>query len=231
MIRPIQDCNQYGFTSNMNYLLGALQRHEVEKFCIDSKRTFFGCSLDGESAFEVVNRSMQLWELYVAGERGQYWLADKFSYENTQSRIKLNGQLSRSIQEFTGVKQGNIKSSDHYKLYINPLLEAIDGAALGVWTGPLNVAESACADDEYLMTDDQTKFQELLNIAEQYGQMYDVTYGASKTKITVIGSEIDVKYYSELSPWRLNDLQVTVSTDNEHLGQVVSGSDQELKNV
>ena len=81
----------------MNYLLGALQRHEVEKFCIDSKRTFFGCSLDGESAFEVVNRSMQLWELYVAGERGQYWLADKFSYENTQSRIKLNGQLSRSI--------------------------------------------------------------------------------------------------------------------------------------
>ena len=81
------------------------------------------------------------------------------------------------------------------------------------------------------MTDDQTKLQELLNIAEQYGQMYDVTYGASKTKITVIGSEIDVKYYSELSPWRLNDLQVTVSTDNEHLGQVVSGSDQELKNV
>ena len=81
------------------------------------------------------------------------------------------------------------------------------------------------------MTDDQTKLQELLNIAEQYGQMYDVTYGASKTKITVIGSEIDIRYYSELSPWRLNDLQVTVSTDNEHLGQIVSGSDQELKNV
>ena len=215
----------------MSYLLGALQRHEVEKFCIDVKKTFFGCSLDGESAFEVVNRSIQLRELYVAGESGQFWLANKHSYSNTQSRIKMNGYLSRSIEEFTGCKQGNIKSSDHYKIYIGPLLEAIDSAALGVWIGPINVSQSACADDEYLLTDSQTKLQAMLGIAEFYGKKYDVTYGASKTKITVIGSEIDMKYYAELTPWRLNGMQVTVSSDNEHLGQIVSGHDQEEKNV
>ena len=70
--KPIQNSSQYGFTENVNYLMGALQRHEVEKFCVDTKKTFFGCSLDGESAFEVVDRGIQLRELYCAGERGEY---------------------------------------------------------------------------------------------------------------------------------------------------------------
>ena len=60
IVRPIQNINQYGFTENVSYLLGALQRHEIEKFCIDQNKTFFGCSLDGDSAFEVVNREIQI---------------------------------------------------------------------------------------------------------------------------------------------------------------------------
>ena len=77
-----QNINQYGFTENVSYLMGALQRHEVEKFCNDNKHTFFGCSLDGESAFEVVNRAIQLRELYCAGETGDLWKSTNHSYEN-----------------------------------------------------------------------------------------------------------------------------------------------------
>ena len=57
--KPIQNSSQYGFTVDVTYMMGALQRHEVEKFCIDTKKTFFWCSLDGDSAFEVVNREIQ----------------------------------------------------------------------------------------------------------------------------------------------------------------------------
>ena len=90
--KSIQNNSRYGFTEDITYLMAALQRHEVEKFCIDNKKIFFGCSLDGDSAFEVVNRSIQKRELYVAGERVQFWLASKNSYENTQTCIKMNGQ-------------------------------------------------------------------------------------------------------------------------------------------
>ena len=212
-------------------MMGALQRHEIEKFCIDSKKTFFGCSLDGESAFEVVNRAIQTRELYCAGENGQYWLASKYSYENSQTQIKMKGQLSRNFGENLGVKQGNIKSSDNYKIYINPLLDTVDSASLGVWLGPVNVGNSACADDEYLITDSQSKLQVLLDIAAFYGKMYRVTYGASKTKVTVIGSEVDMNYYRDVAPWTLDGLTVSVTEDNDHLGQVVSGVQQEQKNV
>ena len=65
----------------------------------------------------------------------------------------MQGQLSRNFTEKLGVKQGHIKSSDNYKIYINPLLDTVDSANLGVWLGPVNVGHSACADDKYLMSD------------------------------------------------------------------------------
>ena len=71
----------------------------------------------------------------------------------------MKGQLSRNFSENLGVKQGNIKSSDNYKIYINPLLNTVDSANLGVWIGPVNVGSSARADDEYLMTDTHSKLQ------------------------------------------------------------------------
>ena len=127
----MQNCNQYGFTESVSYLMGALQRHEVEKYCIDMKKTFFGCSLDGDSAFEVVNRNIQKRELYCAGETGQFWQASHFSYQNSLTHIKMNGQLSRSIEETLGVKQGRNKSSDQFKIDIAPLLDTLDNDNLG----------------------------------------------------------------------------------------------------
>ena len=150
----MQNINQYGFTESVSYLMGAVQRHQVEKFCIAMKKTYFGCSLDGDSAFEVVNRFIQTRELYCAGETGQYWQASHHSYQNFQTNIKMNGQLSGSIVEGLGVKQGRTKSSDHYKVYIAPLLDSLDSADLGVWVGNVNVSVSGVADDVSGVADD-----------------------------------------------------------------------------
>ena len=91
--KPFQNCNQYGFSEGISYMMGALQRHETEKHCIDMKTTFFGCSLDGESAFEVVDRTIQTRELYCAGVVGEYWNNSDYSYKNSLLKIKMNGEL------------------------------------------------------------------------------------------------------------------------------------------
>ena len=36
IVRPMQNINQY-----VSYLMGALQYHEVEKYCVDMKNFFF----------------------------------------------------------------------------------------------------------------------------------------------------------------------------------------------
>ena len=68
-------------------------------------------------------------------------------------------------------------------------------------------------------------------MAKFYGDMYQVKYGASKTKITVSGSAVDRNFYKEVSPWSMDGEQVKVVDDNEHLGQIISGERQEEKNV
>ena len=47
------------------------------------------------------------------------------------------------------------------------------------------------------MSDDSVKLQGLIDIAEHYGKRYRITYGASKTKITLSGS-----FY--LGPWMVS---------------------------
>jgi hypothetical protein len=82
---------------------------------------------------------------------------------------------------------------------------------LGVWIGNINVGVSGVADDVYLMSDRQSKLQAQLDIASHYGKCSK--YGANKTKITVD-----------------NDV-VKVVNDNENLGQTISGTHQETKNI
>ena len=81
------------------------------------------------------------------------------------------------------------------------------------------------------MTDNKDKLQALIDIAEEYGRMYRIQYGASKTKITVVGSDIDMDYFKDISPWKMNNETIEVVDNNEHLGQIVSGKRQEEKNV
>lgn len=102
---------------------------------------------------------------------------------------------------------------------------------LGVWVRPINCLVSSVADDVLAMSDDQNKMQSLLNLAGQCGKMCKIKYGASKTKITIIGSERDQTYFHDVQPWTMDGEQVEVVEDNDHLGQIVSGCRQVEENI
>ena len=143
----------------------------------------------------------------------------------------MNRKVSKPLKKNLGVGQGMIRSSDHYKIYINPVLETLDRANLGVNIGPINAGISCVADDLYLLSDDQTKLQGLIDICQHYGQSYRITYGANKTVISVVGSATDMQYYEQIQPWRMDNLTVSVKENNDHLGLIVSGNKEEEKNV
>ena len=167
----------------------------------------------------------------MVGVKVDFWQANHHSYQDSLTKIKMNGNLSRNIVETLGVKQGHINSSDHYKIYIAPCLETLEEAQLGVWIGPINSGVSGCADDVFLGSDDPVKLQSLIDIAAHYGSLYRIQYGASKTKITVSGPEIDIQYYSDTKPWSMDGQPIDVVENNDHLGQIVSGCKQEEKNI
>ena len=69
IFREVQSPDQFGFTKEMSYLMGAVLRGECQRWALDKKSTCFGVSFDGQAAFPSVDRDIQIRELYTVSER------------------------------------------------------------------------------------------------------------------------------------------------------------------
>lgn len=186
---------------------------------------------DGKAAFPSVDRDIQVRELYSCGENGDLLQYSNNTYQNTVSHVKQDGKLGRQIREFKGSRQGHKRAAGHFKAYINPCLDAANSSDLGFWIGPICVSCVCVADDTYILSGDPRKLQGIINIVHHYGRRYRVIFGADKTKVTVTGSKQDMAYYQDIHLWKLGGNPLPVTEDNEHLGLIVSGTDEEIKNV
>ena len=231
IFRPVQSNDQYGFTKNVSYLMAAVLRGECQRWALDRKETCFGVSFDGQAAFPSVDRDIQVRELYSCGESGDLLNYSKNTYQNTVCKMKQDGKLSREFTEFKGSRQGHKRAAGHFKTYINPCLNAANSSNLGFCIGPICISAVCVADDTYVLSGDPRSLQGLVNIIGHYGKRYRLTFGADKTKVTVTGSKHDILYYQDINIWTLYGEKLTVAENNDHLGLVVSGTDEEIKNV
>ena len=231
IFRKVQSSDQLGFTKQMSYLMAAVERGECQRHALDTKQTCFGVSFDGKAAFPSMDRDIQVRELYSCGETGDLLQYSNNIYKNTVSHVKQNGKLGRQFSEFKGSRQGHKRASGHFKSYINPCLTAANSSELGFWIGPICVTCVCVADDTYILSGDPRQLQGIINIVGHYGRRYRVVFGADKTKVTVTGSKQDMMFYKDINIWSLDGIPLPVTDDNEHLGLIVSGLDEEIKNV
>ena len=227
----VQSPDQYGFTKNLSYLMASVLRGECQRWALDCKKTCFGVSFDGQAAFPSVDREIQVRELYTCGETGDLLRYSHHTYQNTVCKMKLNGKLSREIAEYRGARQGHKRASGHFKSYINPCLNTANSPQIGFFIGPICISVIADADDTYILSDNPRNLQNLIDIVGHYGKRYRLIFGADKTTVTVTGSKHDMEYYNDINIWSLNGEKLRVAEDNEHLGLLVSGIDEEIKNI
>ena len=139
IFRPVQSPDQYGFTKNISYLMGAVLRGECQRWALDNKQTCFGVSFDGKAAFPSVDRDIQVRELYSCGESGDLLQYSRNTYQNTVCKMKQDGKLNREFREYRGSRQGHRRSAGHFKTNINPCLTAANSSQLGFFIGPICV--------------------------------------------------------------------------------------------
>ena len=211
--------------------MAAVLRGECQRWALDTKQTCFGISFDGQAAFPSVDREIQVRELYSCGETGDLLAYSRNTYKNTVCKMKQGAKLSREIREYKGARQGHKRASGHFKTYINPCLTAANSSGLGFFIGPVCVSVICVADDTYVLSGHPRDLQALVNIIGHYGKRYRLIFGADKTKVTVTGSKQDMQYYSSIPIWSLYGEKLDVCEDNDHLGMVVSGIDEETKNI
>ena len=231
MFLKTQSSDQLGFTKGISYLMASVERGECQRYALDTKQTCYGVSFDGQAAFPSVDRDILIRELYASGESGDILQYSNNTYQNTVSHIKQQGKLSRQVTEHKGQRQGHKRAAGNFKSYINPCLTTASSSQLGFWIGPICVTCLCVADDTYGVSNDPRKLQAIINIIAHYGKRYRLTFGPDKTKITVTGSRQDMAYYKDINLWSLGGVTLPVTEDNDHLGLVVSGLNEELKNV
>ena len=73
--------------------------------------------------------------------------------------------------------------------------------------------------------------QGALNIINNFGKKYRVIFNAKKTKLVVTDSKQDMAYYQDVETWVLDKKKIAVTNENEHLGLIVSGLNEEDKNM
>ena len=125
------------------------------------------------------------------------------------------------INDQCGLEQGNLNSSDFYKIYAKEQLENAQKSRLGVSLGNLKISAIGQADDTVLLSNNIQNLQFLLYLTEMFCKRYHVTICAEKTKLQVYytkNMELKVKYSKMTNPITLNGQKVLFTDCADHVG-------------
>ena len=97
----------------------------------DLKRDTFIAFLDAKSAFDVVNHDSLMRKYFHIGVEGPLWNLIYSLHSGAQTMVCWGGLLSEKFYIQQGVRQGDVLSTDLYKVYVNPALDRVCGTSLG----------------------------------------------------------------------------------------------------
>ena len=135
-----------------------------------------------------------------------YW------YRNLSSVVKWNDKLSESFLVTSGVRQGGILIPWLFILYVDDLLVALRNSGAGCHIIDTFVAAIMYADDLALLAPTRGSLQRLLNICQEYGFDWCITYNPTKTNLMVFGKD------TNFEPLYLNNVPITSVVEYKYLG-------------
>ena len=176
-LREKQNELQRGFTKDVAPTNAAFLLTEAIVEAKDKYEPVYTCFVDASEAFDVVWHSSMSRRLFYTGVGGNNW-------SNMNSKVKWDGNISKSFDEQQGVRQGGILSPELYKVFINPLLEFYKTNNLGFKIGSIHIGSPTCADDIVLLSKSQQELQTMLSSQEQFAN--DERYIISKAKTQIM---------------------------------------------
>ena len=139
--------------------------------------------LDATKAFDRINYC-RLFQLLLKRNIPSIYLRFLLNlYTNSVARVSWNGILSKPFIVENGVKQGGIISPVLFCVYFDSLLLHLRKSGIGCYIGNVFVGALAYADDLTLLasTPSPHAMRLLLQICEEYGKNFSVSFNASKS--------------------------------------------------
>jgi hypothetical protein len=178
--------SQFGFrpklgTIDANFVLNCvIQKH------LSAKHRLYCCFIDYEKAFDAINRDLLWSKIAKLGIRGNMLYTIQNLYKNVRSSILLNGLISESFCNNSGVLQGEVLSPILFSLFVNDCdSELIKGIVNPVSVNGKNIPLLLYADDMVMMANNINDLQQMLNNLKEYTSNWSLTVNVSKTKMLI----------------------------------------------
>ena len=122
---------QVGFTKGMTPTMAALLPSEADCDSKSQRKPLYLATLDTKKAFDVVDHTTLLNNIYEQGVNKKIWLIIQNLYSSLTAKIKWKNEIGESFKILQGVRQGGIISTHFYKVYVNGLMIEIRRNSLG----------------------------------------------------------------------------------------------------
>ena len=212
-----QDPMQYGFTEECSPSICALMVTEAIAESLDLNLPLYIIFLDSSKAFDMVDHTVLLNALYDLKMDPHLWRLYEDMYHTVMSRVRLNGELSRVIQESRGIRQGGETSTDGFKAKDNKFLNRIRTHPVSLKIGCTPVGIPTVADDNCMLSRSHTAAQVQLLLAQNNASKDRYVFSASKSKVIHIPDRA-TKTITHKQPLHFNSLNIDYSSKETHLG-------------
>ena len=217
---------QFAFKANHSTTLCSGLLIETANHFVNNNSCVYSCFLDASKAFDKVHYG-KLFNLML-----------KRNVPSVIVRFILDGYIrecmcaqwerykSRIFYVRNGVKQGAVISPILFAVYYDELIAKLASSGYGCRIAQHFVGALSYADDITLLSPSLQGLQYMVNICEEYGKEFHVTFNDKKTIGMVFGaSNVDCKAI------QVNGNNVTWATNAKHLGNVVDHKLSDLNDI
>ena len=227
-IKERQNSLQRGFTKHSSPMNCSLIMEEVIRDRKDRGQPLYAAFLEVMSAFDVVPHDSLLRQLYHIGVEGKTWSLIHSLHEDAESVVKWQGNLSEPFKVYQGVRQGEILSTDLFKVHGNGLLDRLVKIGRGCHIGVICCVAPTCADDMLVLSDTQDDLQLLLNIAVDNSIMEKYVLQPVKSVLLCIANALARRLAAVIDPCvTLKGEPMPVVKETMHMGILRSIDTQE----
>ena len=138
-------CSHYGIT------VVAWNSSLDSRFC---SRPLYIATLDTQTAFDVLSHPVLMVKLDEQSINSHQWQLIRSMHRDLITKVKLDGEVSSSINIRQGLRQCGILSTQFYNTYNNDLLTVLESRCLGKFIGPIYLGCPTVAADVLFLSDD-----------------------------------------------------------------------------
>ena len=167
-------------------------RQLMEK-CLESNQSLLCCYIDYEKAFDSVWQE-GLWKaMKFFGLSTKYITLLQALYNQSNSAVRVNGELTDWFKTSVGVRQGCVLSPQLFNILLETvMLYAVHDTMIGVRVQGQLINNLRFADDIVLIADNDRDLQTLVDLVHQSSTNFGLKINITKTEIQVISKQPQV---------------------------------------